>query len=130
MEKYFFLTKQYYCSVNITFEANQCSLFIVARPNNLRAINRARKLFVPVAMKLTNVCTGHRELLAGHLACILCGAPHFGRSAKEMVFRFMFHKLFSWEDCPFELIQSRTPPLIFIPAGICVGKIYCFSEVQ
>lgn len=40
------------------------------------------KLLVSVSMQLTNVCTGHHELLAGHLACVFSGAPHFGRPAK------------------------------------------------
>lgn len=87
-------------------------------------------------MQLTNVCTGHHELFAGHLACVPCEAPHFGKSAKEIVLKFMVHGLFSWVGRPFKLIQNRTSLLIFIhclfvlPAGICSGIIYYFSEGQ
>lgn len=84
-----------------------------------------------LSVQLTNVCTGHHELFVGHLACIPCGAPHFGKSAKEIVLKFMIHSLFSWVGCPSRLIQNRAPLLIFIhscmfilPAGICSGIIY------
>lgn len=113
------------------------SVFIFAWPNNMRAVNRAKTLMVSVSMQLTNVCTGHHELFAGHLACVPCEAPHFGKSAKEIVLKFMVHSLFSWVGCPFKLIQNRTPLLIFIlsllfvlPAGICSRIIYYLSEGQ
>lgn len=90
-------------------------VFIFARPNNIRSVNRAKKLLVSVSMQLTNACTGCHELFAGHLACVFCGAPHFGRYAKEIVLKFMVYILFSWVSCPFILIQNRTLLLILFP---------------
>lgn len=70
-------------------------MFIFAWPNNMRAVNRARKLLVSVSMQLTNACTGCHELFAGHLACVCCGAPHFSRSSEEIVLKFIVQMLFS-----------------------------------
>lgn len=70
------------------------------------------------------------------LLVFFSGLSHFCWSAKEIVFEFMVHILFSWASCPFILIQNRTPLLILfphfmifiLPAGICSGIIYWFSE--
>lgn len=95
-------------------------------------------LLVSVLVGLTNAHTGRHELLAGHLACVFCEVPHFGRHAKEIVFKFMFNILFSWVSCPLTLIQSRTLLLtlfsqfmVFIlPARIRSAIIYYLSEGQ
>lgn len=104
-------------------------MFIFERPNNMRAVNGAKKLLVSVSMQLTNACTCRHELFAGHLACVFFGgAPHFGRPSKEIVLKFIVHILFSQVGCSFAVIQNRTLLLIFIPSLFYLFYLQGFVE--
>ena len=89
-------------------------------------------------MQLTNACTDRRELFVGHLACVfLWGSLFWWVCQGNCVQIYGPHLVFlGWLF--FQIDPKQNPSadiysqfMIFIlPAGICPGMIYYFSEAQ